>query len=68
MDEMFITCILDIVDLKRELSPQAVIQLVEEKFTSTNRPITSSAKCSFCGAESAIMFPVCSTCRGNMPG
>ena len=36
MDEMFITCILDIVDPNRELSSQAVIKLVKEKFTSTN--------------------------------
>ena len=36
MDEMFITCILDIVDPKRELSPLQVIKLMEEKFTSHN--------------------------------
>jgi len=44
MDEMFITCILDIVDPKRELSPQEVVKLVEEKFTSTNTLSTAIAQ------------------------
>ena len=48
MDEMFITCILDIVDPKRELSPQAVIKLVEEKFTSTNTGSPKLPPCNWC--------------------
>ena len=48
MDEMFITCILDIVDPKRELSPEAVIKLVEDRFTP-NGP-NSKPACSCCQA------------------
>ena len=46
MDEMFITCILDIVDPKRELSPTLVIKLVAEKFASTNKQSVPCDECS----------------------
>jgi hypothetical protein len=67
MDEMFIECILDIVDPRREMSPEAVVKLIEDVFKTTDNHKGENCPCCTgdgIGADESGWVK-CQTCGGT---
>ncbi len=61
MDEMFITCILDIVDPNRELSPIEIVDSIKEKFIPDNK--NEHKQCAWCNDyKTAYDYNFCPDC------